>query len=331
MTTPDPPPEPRYGGSTSDARLAQLEHALASLDPPDVSTIAEFGRFEQVRFARRFELSSPTFRTAVRLRFHGPAVQDHDLDSALAGQVIAHFAEAVKASGARFRDASPASLVLFLSPNVAPGSTVVELFGAARPEGRDPSMTEEIEDTPVDLALAILFDLIEAVDSDNYRHQEALARPIDGSVGRRLFALAKDLINGDLDLDVSWQRPRGRIRSTALSRERARALRDALDMPTTTVESHVASGVLDAISTGGPIGVRLDGRTGATTLTIEESDDRESLRSLWKTRVEVRWTETTIQHPQRDTKTVERVLTAIGPAEDQAQLGGMPQPTPQDD
>lgn len=300
--------------TTPEDRLAAIEAQLARLPLPDIATAEEFARREQVRFAHVFETSVPTFRTVVRLRFYGTGVRGHDLAGSLAGDVIAKFIESVKAAGARFRSATPDLLELFLSPNVAPGSTVLELFGAPRP-ATDPAMDSDIVDTPVDAALGELFNVLDRVDDVTPGDLDAEAGRIDGVLGKHLFALSSELLKGDVDLDIGWERPRGSIVRTNLTRERSRRLRDVLDRDRTVTTPRTGRGELVFVSTEGRIGLRLTG-TKRVVMIAATNFGADALRDLWAREVDVAWSETVVSHPQRDTSSTTNTLVTIALATD---------------
>lgn len=294
-----------------DERLSELEARFEVLPLPDIASSEELARRERVRFAETFGMGVPTFRTSVMLRFYGTGVPGHDLRTSTAGGVITHFADAVRAAGAKFGDATPESLDLFLSPGVGEGSAVLELYGAPRPSASVPTLGGEILDTPVDAALAELFAVLNDVEA---RAAAPVAAADDvgvqGTLGRHLFALSDDLIRGDVDLDIGWQRPRGVVNRTSLTRARARLLRDLLDRERREVVHRVGRGELTYVSTEGRIGLRLFGQRRTLPLSAEGFGVDE-LRALWAREVEAIWTETTVSHPQRDTSSISNVLDSI--------------------
>lgn len=302
--------------TTPEDRLVMIEARLAELPLPDVSTAEEFTRREHLRFARVFGTAAPAFRTAVRLRFYGPGVSGHDLRGALAGEVIATFTESVKAAGARFKSASPDLLELYLSPTVAPGSTVLELYGSPRPTG-DPALGDEIIDTPVDAALGELFGVLNGIDDSAPDGSAAEGGRIDGMLGKHLFALSSELLKGDVDLEIGWERPRGAVMRTNLTRDRSRRLRDVLDRDRIDTAHRTGRGELVSVSTEGRIGIRLAG-TKRIVPILAADFDANVLRNLWAREVDAAWTETVVSHPQRDTRSVTNVLERIGPAAEPA-------------
>jgi hypothetical protein len=296
--------------ATSEDRVAALEAAIDAAPGPEIFSAEEMERHEAARFADVFGFAAPRFRTVVRIRFHGDGVKGHDLRGSAAGEVIARFTEAVKAAGTKIKDAAPGDLELFLSPTVAPGSTVLELYGAERSASAAPTMDADIVDSPVDGALAHLFKVIDAVDPSRPNDDTV----IDGALGKQLFSLAKDILDSDVDLDLTWQRPKGSIRSTALSRAKARHLRFLLDRETTEDQPRSETGELASISTDGHIGLLIKGRKHPIKI-FAEGFDLAALLPLWSKQVHARWIDSTVSHPQRDTKATTHKLVSIVPAE----------------
>jgi hypothetical protein len=302
--------------TSDEERLAALEAAFATVKVAPIGSTEELARSEQARAARHFGFAQPGFRTSVQLRFSGEGVKGHDLNGSIAGSVIAGFTGSVDAAGTQLHLA-PGSTTLFLSPNVTPGSTALEMFSA--PVSGEERLDLEIDDTPVDQALDKLFAILGEVI--NAGADTAAMPEIEGSLGKRLFALAKNLIDGDVDLDLAWTRPRGSSRVTNLSRVTARALRDHLDVDSTTSTERRDRGTLASVSTAGVIGFTPDNRKTAISIAAPDSDT-EALRLLWARPVEVVWTETVVSHPQRDDKKVTNQLLSIREATADDELTG---------
>ncbi len=300
--------------TSDEERLAALEAAFATVEVTPVGSTEELARSEQARAARHFGFAQPGFRTSVQLRFSGEGVMGHDLNGSTAGSVIAGFTGSVDAAGTQLHLA-PGSTTLFLSPNVTPGSTVLEMFSA--PLSGEEKLDVEIDDTPVDKALEKLFSIIG--DVINAGADPGAMPEIDGPLGKRLFGLVKNLIDGDVGLDLAWTRPRGSSRAANLSRATARALRDHLDVDSTASTERRERGTLASVSTAGLIGFTPDNRKTPISIAAPDSDT-EALRLLWATTVEVVWTETVVSHPQRDNKKVTNHLVSIREATSEDEL-----------
>ena len=300
-------------------RLRRLEAALGQVEVPDLRSPDELSRQEAMRFARTFGGEPPVFRTSVLLRFHGDGVRDNDLPAEVGGNVLARFVGTVKAAGASL-SAAAGEVELFISPNVAPGSTILQLFGSPRIDSAaDDPLRQEILDTAVDAALTRVFEVLDSLEEDRPAGQQpVLARIGGGQLGQRFFALSNELLDGNVDLDATWQRPAGRVRIARLHRDKSRRLRDLLDDPTTTETGRREPGTLVEISTEGEIGLRLNRSPRSVTPMSATSLDPEVLRGLWARAVEVAWTETTVTHPQRTgAPQVTREVMSIEPAQEQ--------------
>ena len=311
-------------------RLRRLEAALGQVEVPDVRSADELARHEAMRFARTFGGEPPVFRTSVLLRFHGDGVRDNDLPAEVGANVLARFVETVKAAGGSLSSDS-GEVELFISPNVAAGSAVLQLFGSARVDGNteDP-LRQEILDTAVDAALGRVFEVLDSLEHTARPSDEpVLARIGGGLLGQRFFALSNGLLDGNVDLDATWQRPAGRVRVARLPREKSRRLHDLLDDETTTEVRRRESGTLAGISTEGEIGIRLSRSSRSITPMSATSQDAEVLRGLWAREVEVAWMETTVTHPQRTgTPRVTREVLSIGAAQEQGVFDVDEPPTP---
>lgn len=308
--------------TSSDDRLDRLAQQFDQMGGRSVESLEELARIEQARAARHFGFAEPGFRTSVKMRFSGDGVLGNDLNSAVAGGVVAEFTGVVGAAGAQL-NLRPRDADLFLSPNVGAGSTVLELFG--RTVERPPRLDIDILDSPVDAAVERVFGVL--TNANLAVARPADIAPIGGALGKRLFSLSKHLLDGDVDLGIAWTRPRGQTRTVDLSRATARVLRDFLDVEEVNERERIETGTLDSISTAGIIGFTPTGKR--TPLPISaENFDLEEFRDLWAAEVEATWIDRTVTHPQRDTKSVTRVLVAIRraaapPPGGQASMSGM--------
>jgi hypothetical protein len=302
-------------------RLARLNQQLEALPQPTIESLEELARIEQARASRHFGFTQPEFRTSVKVRFSGDGVQGNDLNGATAGGVVAEFTGAVGAAGAQL-SLPPHAADLFLSPNVGAGSTVLELFG--RPLEAPERLDIDIDDSPVDAAIARVLKVLTDANS-------LVARPggmprIGSALGKRLFSLSRHVLDGDVDLGIAWTRPRGATRSVQFSRATARILRDVLDVEESYERRRTHTGTLDSISTSGLIGFTPNGKRKPLLISVD-GFDLEAFRGLWATEVVATWTEKTISHPQRGTKSVTNHLTSLNPLgapDDPAQDGDTP-------
>jgi len=294
--------------TTNEERLAALEAALDASPSLQINSAEELARHEQVRFAEEFGFSSPRFRSVVRMRFYGDGVQGHDLRGRAGGDIIARITEAVKAAGSKVKTNSPSDLELFLSPTVLGGSTVIELYGGIPSTAPDdpPTMDASILDSPLDLAIGNLFKVIDGINPESLADTE-----IDGALGRHLFSLTKDLIDSDLDLDLTWQRPRGSIRKTELPRAKSRHLRHLLDRQWQEDIRRDEVGELSYVATDGTIGLVVGGRKRAIQIMAGQDVNLSALLPWWSRQVRVVWLDSTVSHPQRESKTTTHHLISI--------------------
>lgn len=293
---------------SENERLRALEALFEEIEDPEIESVEELSRAEDARAARHFGFAQPQFRTSVQLRFTGEGVKGHDLNGGTAAGVIAGFTGAVDAVRADKR-LPPGSANLYLSPTVSPGSTILELFGEANASTE--KLDTEIDDTPVDQAIAGLFDVLaQPIGSE----ENGDGFEIEASVGKRLYSLSKSLIDGSVDLELSWTRPRGTRASVSFYRSSARALREFLDRETVIEQSWVSLGRLETISTNGFIEFREESSRVSMTIDATSVESPERLRSLWAQDVVASWTDTTTRHPMRDDTKVVRTLVAINPA-----------------
>lgn len=291
---------------TGDDGLQEVLRRLDALPTPDIQSAAELARHEDMRFAARFGLRQPTFRPVVRLRFSGEKVQDHALDARVGSRVVDAFVDTVRAVATTVHVAAE-NARLFLSPQVLPGSTVLELVGDPRPEPDYSSpLVETIEDTPTDRVLESLFDTLEEVHGG----PEEFNGSIEPTIGKPMYELAQHLIDGDVDLDVTWTRPRGRSREVMLARARSRQLRDILNRGQVETNPRTERGELVSISTQrqGSITVLID---SVPTTIVGTAGEEDRLRDLWAREVVVTWTETVHQHPQRAKTHTTRIFESI--------------------
>lgn len=302
-------------GESRDERLARYERRLAALPSPSISSAEELSRSEAARAARHFGFAQPVFRTSVKLRFSGDGLRGNDLRSTTAGAVIGGVSEVVDAAAQEARIPRDATQ-LFLSPVVAPGSTVLELFGPPLPQSDQEKLDTEIDDGPTDAALARVFALLDTVNLKSIGSVAQSDLEVSARLGSKLFALSNELIEAQIDLGLVWTRPRGTRREADFSRSTAHGLRALLDTEMTDRVSRTEVGVLSYISTDGSIGFTYGDKRDRRINDIDASNvDAELLRSLWATEVTLSWIEETTSHPRRIATKTERTVTSVEPRE----------------
>jgi hypothetical protein len=294
------------------ARLAALEARAAELDAPDIGSPEELQRFETARAARHFGFAQPSFRTSLRLRFTGEGVKGHDLRGSIAGEVVGGISATVEAA-AGDKKVALQDAELFLSPTVLPGSTVLELFSKPPDSSDQERLDTDIDDTPADVAIKHLFSLLDTVNSLPVGHMSESDIEVGTRFGQKLFALSNSLIESEIDLELSWTRPRGITRAANFSRNTASGFRAILDHETTRREDFTEVGTLTDISTDGTIRFSF----GTRSVTVDGSNlGAEVLRGLWASRVVLSWTEVTVSHARRAQASTERKASAIRLASD---------------
>ena len=287
-------------GRSSDPRhLAELARRIEDLDLPTFESSEEVARSEVARAARHFGFAQPSFRSSLKLRFTGEGVNGNSLEGDVAAEVIGAISESVSEAGSSLRNLSSAETKLYLSPTVEAGSTILELYSAPAPSAE--RLDIEIDDTPVDGAIDALLDVL-ASDSDQLE--------VPGALGKKLYALSKSIIDGRVDLELTWTRPRGARRKLGFDRESARALRDTLDVDTVKTIDVEMRGQLTSISTGGEIAIVPQGKKTAVKVDARKWSPTE-LRTLWAENVVATWAETSTSHPMRAHVSVVRKLLTI--------------------
>jgi hypothetical protein len=188
---------------------------------------------------------------------------------------------------------------VFFSPIVQPGSTIITLFGAPRLEREgEPPLSNEIVDTPLDTALERVFRSIEVVLAAGIEIDPSELN-LPGDVGEKLFLFANHLISSDVDLDLTWTKASGKSLTKSIDSEKARHILSILNRPVTSFEDYREFGVVEQIAVNGLFKTRIEtGHRRIVTLEAPE-ERREMLRTLWGKRVEIRYRETLISHPQR--------------------------------
>lgn len=319
--------------TSRDERRARLEAAIASSKAAVVGSVEELDRAESVRFSRTFGTRWPQFRSSISLRFHGSGVQGHDLNGSLAGQVVARLTDAIRVAGTQVKGTA-ADFDLFLSPTIGLGSTVLELFGRPFEDPQAVTSTpliDDIRDTPIDGAIRVLLETLESIDvSTPISDLQTRGGRIDGAFGKHLFSLARLLLDGEVDLGLTWVRPSGASRAVEFDRPRARHLRDLLDVETIEVERDEGAGELASISTDGVLTVKLEAPRRLLTIRADNFE-QERLRRLWAKRVQIAWRATIESHPQRDSVKTTYELESIVEASGLTEQGTLPVDAPLDD
>ena len=165
------------------------------------------------------------------------------------------------------KDSTP----LYLSPAVAPGSTVLELFGPRVPPSQQEKLDTEIDDGPTDFALLRVFALLDTVNLKSLGTAAESDLDVSPGLANKLFALSNSLLDNGVDLGLVWTRPRGTRREADFSRTTAYGFRALLDMEKTERMPRTEVGILSYISTDGSIGFTF-GEKRDKKVTLDASD-----------------------------------------------------------
>lgn len=293
------------------ARVARLEERRASRPRREITSVEELSRSESARAAWHFGFDAPAFRTSVKLRFFGEGVKGNDLRGSIAGALIGGVSEVVDAAAKTVKMPQKYS-ELYLSPVVSPGSTIIELFGPEPDVAPQSTLDSEIVDTPMDSIISYVFALLNKVNSVSLEDLAGSDIEISARLGRKLFVLSKDLIDSDVDMSITWTRPRGTSETADFTRNTAQGFRALLDAEKTETVSRTERGKLKQISTDGQVGFEYHEKDKLRTITLNnEAIEDEQLRGLWASEVLLSWTETTTSHPRRSYTRAVRTVTGV--------------------
>lgn len=282
--------------ATAEEYMRELDQAIAAQGDAGPLTIAGAQRKSAERMANVFGLHLPPLRTAIDLRVFGDGVLNHDLDAGLAGQLLIKFSHLVAEVASKTKHIRHAPR-LFVSPEVKPGSTIMTLFGAefARPGDDNPL---EIMETPLDQTMVEVFSVFKKVSGLTDESKQTDIK-LNRNVGDQVFALANELIDNGLDLDITWTRAIGTSQATTFDRPIAKRVRTVLDRPIEDRREWSDPGVLTAISTDGEIRVKVSGRQWRIVEMEVPASELERLPALFGKEVRVKYWRTSIKHPSR--------------------------------
>jgi len=246
----------------------------------------------------------------VDLRVHGDGVNGHDLDAGVAGSLLVHFSELVTEVANRSRSIRHAPR-LFLSPEVAAGSTILTVFGSPleRPQDEEPLRVFE---SPLDQTMVQVFGVLDRVAGLD-DESRATDIQLERHVGDRVFGLANELLDHELDLDVNWTRVTGVSKAAVFDRPAAKRVRSVLDRPIEVVNTWTDAGILTAISLDGMIRVRVSGRKWSVVEVEAPETELENLRQLFGREVTITYRRVAIRHPSRSRDDVRHEFVEIGP------------------
>lgn len=304
--------------ATVEEIFENMRTRLESLGDPKPLSWTEFMRNQELHVAENFGLGRPSFRTTLDLRFHGRAVELHDLDAKTGTSVVEKLVDLVEEAGSLFPTISR-TIKLYFSPVVLPGSTIITLFGEPRRDNpSQETLATGIADTSLDVAMKEVFKSINIVSAAREN-----ARPssldLTGPMGKRLFNFSKELLSQNVELDLTWTKPSGKALTESITWERASHIKTVLDVPVVVEQDRNEVGRLEQISIDGTFKLKLErDRRRIIELTAPISH-QEELRSLWGKQVRVAFHEKLTSHPQRDADEPEYEFISIVEAPESSQ------------
>ncbi|MFF7966320.1 hypothetical protein ACFZC3_13280 [Streptomyces sp. NPDC007903] len=251
---------------------------------------------QHARLARKLGAESPVARRRATLRFHSSDSSPSEMPVPLAVALIGDFqgmitaaAESLRAKSidqdrtrkAARKKALRSSVELMFSPQPTPGSTIFHLWqkppapdeGASVKQG-----TLDIESGPplVDVAISKVMDVLDAARAANPSATELrdTLGPLGITHAGRLQSLVKNLLNKDMDLDLTWGDMENGIRSTSLHRREAAFLKSIVSKVSEQNERVDLSGVLRTVSNLRKVDLQLeDGRIITADLDPSLTDE----------------------------------------------------------
>lgn len=231
--------------------------------------------------------------TEFRVRLHGAGVQGHRVAADQAGDILRQTQMVVRWIGARLRALSdekqlaasatdragvPEATRLFLQPQFGAGSLIFDLVAgesatAEEDSGQDALIDgQALRNSLLDRALVELLSIIDSSEADA---PEALGE-LSGYVSRmgprvasQLKALATQVTDNDIDIDMRWLGAGGRRRSADLRRRGALAIQDAVNRNRKRTDEIILTGVLQTVSTGKDQ-VRIDTTAESFKMDVDE-------------------------------------------------------------
>lgn len=296
--------------ATTEEYRQHLRAAIEGTGDLGPASEAELERITADHAAEILGVPRPPRRTAIDLRIHGAGVDGHDVDLSVAGVLLQQFAALVKEVAARTRRIRTAPR-MFISPNVRPGSTILTVFGSPlEPPPEDEPLN--VIETPLDRTMVEVFAVFAKVRGLTDTSQPADMN-LNRHVGDRVFGLANDLLDNELDLDINWTRFSGRSEATSIDRATARRVKAVLDRPVSKSDVWNDPGRLVSISTDGSIRVEIVGRKWRVVDVVAPTSELENLRGLFGSEVRLRYRRTVTRHPSRSADDVSYDFLAIGP------------------
>jgi hypothetical protein len=204
----------------------------------------------------------PPDRPEMDVRMHGPGVPANDISVREAAGILGPLQEAVASIGQALVHKATASgrinadvlrsTELRLSPALRPGSVVFHLTGPAEEiSGAEvPELTGN--ETLVDAVMRELFALVgQAEETGEIATAGRLAhelRRFGSRTAKHLTDLTSRVVEDEIDLDLTWRTPVGRLHRAALERRSAETIQAAIKLNEVEVREVELTGVLVTVS-----------------------------------------------------------------------------------
>jgi hypothetical protein len=230
--------------TTSAERLQALRARALAADIEPVSDPEELTRRGVRAHLQDTGGFIPPDRPEMDVRMHGPGVPAHDIPVREAAGILGPLQEAVASIGQALVHKATASgrinadilrsTELRLSPVLAPGSVVFHLTGPAE-EVSGAEAPELIgNETLVDAVMRELFALVgQAENVSEIETAGRLAhelRRFGSRTAKHLTELTSRVVDDEIDLDLTWRTPVGRIHRAALQRRSAETIQAAIKL-----------------------------------------------------------------------------------------------------
>ncbi len=269
-------------------RLAELEaavlaHAAERDEPP-----ASAEELTELSARAHQSLLNGTFmqrRTELRVRLHGDGVSGHLVPSDQAGSLLKRTQLLVRWIGARLRSTEDVNPIgngkdvgivdatrLFLTPQFGAGSLVFDLVASEpRPDEQPPLDGLPAPASVLDRSLEQLLGIIASSETDSGQDLGELSAYVSRMgprVASQLKALAEEVTDNQIDLDLRWTGTDGRRRRADLGRRGALAIKDAVERNRVKINEMTLAGLLETASTGKDH-VRIDTATGSYKMAVD--------------------------------------------------------------
>jgi hypothetical protein len=244
-------------------RLAALRQLALEADVQPARDAAELTR-QSIR-AHLEDTRQVVFpdRPQVDVRMHGPGIPAHDIPVREATSILTSLQETVASIGQVLtRQATATGRInatvlkateLRMTPELLPGSVVFRLTGPGEELSGDEAAALTGTDTLVDAAMHDLFGIVnqsaKAKTPDTAGTLAQELRRFGPRVAKHLSNLVESIIKDDIDLDLTWQTPRGSRRDASLPRQSARTIHDAIKLNEIVSHRVELTGVLTTVST----------------------------------------------------------------------------------